>query len=145
MKPDWDKLIAEYEGSTQALIADVDCTAAGQALCQQHGVGSYPTIKYGDPDKLQDYSGGRGFDDLKTFADTNLKAIAPKTEFDKVMLKLDKLAKPLREDVEHILSLRKNAAVLILVVGGLIGLVLGCAFSRCCCSSKAVSADKKKN
>jgi len=145
MKPDWDKLIAEYEGSAHALIADVDCTGGGQTLCQQQGVSGYPTIKYGDPDKLEDYSGGRTFDDLKTFADANLKAVAPKTEFDKIMMKVDRITKPLQADVEHVLNLRKNAAVLIMVVGGLIGLVLGCVFSRCCCSSKAVSADKKKD
>merc|ERR1712211_202760 len=33
------------------------------------GVRGYPTIKYGDPDDLQDYKGGRSFADLKKFAD----------------------------------------------------------------------------
>lgn len=72
MKPAWDKLIKEYKGNPSSLVADVDCTAAGEPLCQKHGVRGYPTIKYGSPDKLQDYQGGRDFDSLKNFADNNL-------------------------------------------------------------------------
>jgi len=62
----------ENAGSPTKLIADVDCTAAGQPLCEKHGVKGYPTIKYGDPTDLQDYQGGRSLDDLKKFADENL-------------------------------------------------------------------------
>ena len=54
-------------------VFDADCTAAGQALCQAQGVQGYPTIKWGDPSALEDYQGGRSFDDLKKFADENLK------------------------------------------------------------------------
>jgi hypothetical protein len=64
--------MTEYEGSTTALIADVDCTAGGEDLCQEVGVEGYPTIKYGDPNDLQDYEGGRDLDDLQTFAKENL-------------------------------------------------------------------------
>lgn len=73
MKPAWDKLIKEYKDSTTALIADVDCTAAGKPLCDANGVQGFPTIKYGDPSALEKYEGGRDYDSLKTFADNNLK------------------------------------------------------------------------
>jgi len=69
MKPDWDKLMAEYKDSQTVLIADVDCTAGGKAKCEEVGVRGYPTIKYGDPDDLQDYKGGRSFADLKKFTE----------------------------------------------------------------------------
>jgi len=69
MKPDWDKLIKAFEGSTSVTIADVDCTAGGKSLCDGVGVRGYPTIKYGDPSDLQDYKGGRDFAALKKFAD----------------------------------------------------------------------------
>lgn len=72
MKPAWDKLMQAFEGSTSALIADVDCTAAGKDLCETHGVQGFPTIKYGDPNNLEDYEGGRDYDELKAFADANL-------------------------------------------------------------------------
>jgi len=64
--------MAEYAGSDSRLIADVDCTTEGQSLCEKVGISGYPTIKYGDPDDLKDYEGGRSFDDLKTFAEENL-------------------------------------------------------------------------
>jgi len=69
MKPDWDKLMGEFKGHSSILIADVDCTAGGKALCNEVGVRGYPTIKHGDPNDLQDYKGGRSFADLKKFAD----------------------------------------------------------------------------
>jgi len=72
MKPDWDKLIAAFEGSKTALVADVDCTAEGKDLCTAQGVRGYPTIKYGDPNNLEDYKGGRDYNALKKFADENL-------------------------------------------------------------------------
>jgi len=70
MKPDWDKLMDEFKGSPSALVADVDCTTEGKELCETHGVRGYPTIKHGDPDELQDYNGGRSYDDFKKFADS---------------------------------------------------------------------------
>merc|ERR1712062_736710 len=41
-------------------------------LCETHGVKGFPTIKYGDPDDLQDYKGGRDFASLQKFAKENL-------------------------------------------------------------------------
>jgi hypothetical protein len=72
MKPAWDKLMAEFEGSADRLVGDVDCTAAGKPLCDSNGVQGFPTIKYGDPNNLEDYQGGRDFDALKKFAEENL-------------------------------------------------------------------------
>lgn len=72
MKPDWDKLMGEFKDSKTALVADVDCTAGGKSLCDEVGVRGYPTIKHGDPNNLEDYNGGRTFDDLKKFATENL-------------------------------------------------------------------------
>ena len=59
MKPDWDKLSAEFADSKTVVIADVDCTAGGKSLCEEIGVRGYPTIKFGDPHNLEDYKGGR--------------------------------------------------------------------------------------
>lgn len=71
MKPSWDRLMEEFKDSKTALVADVDCTVE-EDLCQQKGVEGYPTIKHGDPKALKDYDGGREYDDLLKFAQTNL-------------------------------------------------------------------------
>jgi len=73
MKPAWDRLMKEYKGHASALVADVDCTSAGKPLCDSNGVRGFPTIKYGDPNALEDYKGGRDYSALKKFADENLK------------------------------------------------------------------------
>jgi len=70
MKPDWDKLMAEFKDSSSVLVADADCTAAGKSLCETIGVRGYPTIKHGDPSDLQDYKGGRDLSAMKKFAES---------------------------------------------------------------------------
>jgi len=56
-------------------VVDVDCTAAGQPLCQKYGIQGYPTLKYTTGGKsLRDYQGGRSYGDLKSFVDRTFKA-----------------------------------------------------------------------
>jgi hypothetical protein len=81
MKPAWDKLMAEFADSKTVLIADVDCTADGKSLCEANGVQGYPTIKHGDPASLEDYNGGRDFDELKKFA-SELKPVCSPANMD---------------------------------------------------------------
>jgi len=64
-----------YADSKTALVGDVDCTAAGKPLCEEHGVQGFPTIKWGDASALEDYKGGRELKDLKKFAKESLKPI----------------------------------------------------------------------
>ena len=75
-------LLADFAGSATQLIADVDCTADGKSLCDAQGVRGYPSIKWGDPADLQDYQGGRTYDDLKKFADENLKPMCSPKNLD---------------------------------------------------------------
>jgi len=82
MKPAWDKLIKKFADSTSALVADVDCTAEGKPLCEEHGVQGFPTIKWGDPSALEDYEGGRDYDDLESFANENLKPMCSPKNLD---------------------------------------------------------------
>jgi hypothetical protein len=64
--------MADFEGSSTSLVADVDCTAEGKDLCEKNDVRGYPSIKYGDPGELKDYQGARSYEELKKFADENL-------------------------------------------------------------------------
>lgn len=85
MKPTWDQLMSDYEGSKHAGIFDVDCTADGKDLCSEVGVTGYPTIKWGDPtDKtnLKAYEGGRDVDSLKKFAEENLGPLCTPASLD---------------------------------------------------------------
>merc|ERR550525_1938037 len=86
MKPDWDKLMKNWnkgERAKTSLIADVDCTAEeSKALCEEHGVRGFPTIKWGDPSALEDYDGGRDYESLKKFAMDKLKPVCSPTNID---------------------------------------------------------------
>jgi len=82
MKPDWDKLMKKFEGHATALVGDVDCTADGKPLCEEHGVQGFPTIKWGDPSALEDYEGGRDYAELETFAEENLKPLCSPKNID---------------------------------------------------------------
>lgn len=82
MAPDWEKLAEEFKDNKDGLVAEVDCTADGQPLCEANGVRGYPTLKWGDPSDLEDYQGGRDYDSLKTFADENLKPVCSPTNID---------------------------------------------------------------
>merc|ERR1712070_962542 len=65
-----------------SIVADVDCTAGGKDLCEEHGVEGFPTIKWGDPSALEDYEGGRDYEELETFADENLKPMCSPANLD---------------------------------------------------------------
>jgi len=99
MKPDWDKLMKAFKDDESRLVADVDCTTDGKALCDQVGVRGYPTIKHGDPNNLEDYKGGRDFSALEKFA-KGLKPVCSPAKMD--------LCEP--EMKEKILELQKLSA-----------------------------------
>merc|ERR1719443_995625 len=72
MKPDWDKLADKFADSSKVVIADVDCTGAGEPLCSRFGVEGFPTIKsFSPPDQDgEDYEGGRDLASLKAHAES---------------------------------------------------------------------------
>jgi len=74
--------MGDFADSKTALVADVDCTAEGKPLCDANGVQGFPTIKYGDPNALEKYEGGRDYDALKKFADENLKPLCSPANMD---------------------------------------------------------------
>jgi Thioredoxin len=83
MKPAWDELMKEFEGDNSRLVADVDCTSdGGKPLCEANGVRGYPTLKWGDPASLEDYSGGRDLDTLKKFATEKLTPLCSPAHLD---------------------------------------------------------------
>lgn len=72
----------KFDGHASALVGDVDCTADGKPLCEEHGVQGFPTIKWGDPSALEDYEGGRDYDELEKFASDNLKPMCSPKNLD---------------------------------------------------------------
>lgn len=133
----------EYADNKGVLVADVDCTAAGKDLCATHKITGYPSIKYGDPGDLKDYKGERTLEALQALAQT-LEPRQPTPAFQKAVRSVLRAVEPVREDVDHILKLRKNAAAMLLVGGVLIGFVLGLLAAKCCCSGQKIARSTEK-
>jgi len=119
MKPAWDALMESYKDHPTTLIADIDCTAAGQSLCEEIGVEGYPTLKWGDPADLQDYEGGRDKDELMAFAKDLKPMCSPanlalcdddkKLEIEKLMkLSMDEREKMITEEQAKIDKLEED-------------------------------------
>jgi hypothetical protein len=71
-----------FADSETALVADVDCTTDAKSICDANGVKGYPTLKYGDPNNLEDYKGGRDLPTLTKFAEENLKPMCSPSNID---------------------------------------------------------------
>mmetsp|Transcript_8105 Transcript_8105/g.12063 ORF Transcript_8105/g.12063 Transcript_8105/m.12063 type:complete len:220 (-) Transcript_8105:184-843(-) len=73
MASDWEKLAEDWAGHDIGLVAEVDCTdEESEELCVE--VQGFPTLKYGDPEDLEDYDGARGYDELSAFAKDTLSS-----------------------------------------------------------------------
>jgi len=124
-------------------------------------VQSYPTLKYFADRKLYNYKGARNADALYAFATggykTALEEIIPPAPsmFDAKMKefrqKFDAMTedhpqlKYMLEDFDHIVSFRKNAAVVLLVMGAFIGFMFGIIVSLLMgIGSTKTKAQKKK-
>jgi len=104
MKPAWDKLMKEWEGNKGVIVADVDCTEEGKQLCEDQNVEGFPTIKWGDPSSLEDYEGGRDYEELSSFAKENLKPMCSPSNLDLCdadkKAKIEELQKMSKEDLD---------------------------------------------
>lgn len=72
MVPDFDQLKKEFAETPNVMIADIDCTAGGKGTCSDNGVSGYPTIKLLVDGKMEDYNGGRSFNDMKVQVEKKL-------------------------------------------------------------------------
>merc|ERR1740139_617798 len=82
MKPDWDKLMTAFSGSS-VFVADVDCTTdEGKPICERLEVEGFPTIMHfnKDAEKGAQYEGGRDYSSLKKFVKKTLKGIERKCD-----------------------------------------------------------------
>ena len=82
LAPAWKELMDKYEGHASAMVGHADCTGEAKELCNKQGVQGFPTLKYGDPNNLEDYEGGRDLEELTKFAEENLKPMCSPKDLD---------------------------------------------------------------
>mmetsp|Transcript_114383 Transcript_114383/g.277780 ORF Transcript_114383/g.277780 Transcript_114383/m.277780 type:complete len:206 (-) Transcript_114383:87-704(-) len=138
--PTWEEVATELKG--QVNVAKVDATVH-QKLAKRFKIGSYPTLIFFSHQKMYKHSGGRDKDALISYASGGFKAdeAGPNTRsVPKVPSWLDEALEPLVEDVKHILLMRKNAAVALVVIGALFGAL----FARLLCPRRVLVEGGKK-
>lgn len=140
LAPIWEELEGRLDPQDGIIVANVDATIETQ-VAERFKIQSYPTLKYFADRKLYAYRGARNIDALYEFATGGYKSATeeiippPPSAFDAKMkefrVKFESLAegnehlKFLMEDFDHIVSMRKNAAIVILVMGSIVGFMFG--------------------
>lgn len=83
-KPEFVRAAKELEAEEGIQLAAVDCTAAGQQVCQRFGVQGYPTFKFFGANKRSpiEYESGRDKDSFVAFAKehSSFARVAPPAE-----------------------------------------------------------------
>lgn len=135
----WKELAADMETNHSdegIVIAEVDSTQ-DREVTQRFGVTGYPSLKYIAGGKVYTYKGDRSLEDmkefvLKRFAETEGEEVPPPESWvEKQRKKWHKFVntnealRSLPDDLDHIWRLRKNAAVLFILFGVVLGLIVG--------------------
>lgn len=94
LKPEWDKLNMDNVD-----IAEVDCTV-DKELCEEHNIKGFPTIKYGHPEDLQDYKGGRDYEAMQAFLNNLAPGCNPLT--------MDNCSEKQREHIKELKKMSKQ-------------------------------------
>jgi len=131
LAPVWDelaKIVAEEDSNLQTfVIAKVDCTEH-KAACTRFGVRGYPTLKLIANGQIYDYKGARKLDALTDYLKSGDfgegNPVPPPPSFFMGGLFKNKAIQMLREDFDHIVSYRKNAAAVLLIMGVMGGVLL---------------------
>jgi protein disulfide-isomerase-like protein len=134
--PTWEELSNSFEEDQGIVVAKVDAVA-NRDTAKRFGVKSYPTLLYIADGRLYTYKGARQLEDMKEFVVTGYKQkdslpVPPPPSFVetqrkkvKQVVESNKLLSMMLEDFEHIVSMRKNAAVVLLLLGAFVGFLVG--------------------
>ena len=134
----------------------VTILGTSRAICSRFKVRGYPTLIYFAERSMIRYSGGRDIDSLAAFVTGGYKEStgeavpAPPSWLDEKVKEFRKMLvgneqiKTIAEDFEHIVQMRKNAAVVLVAIGLVVGLLLGCVFGGAGGSKRATMSKSKK-
>ena len=141
LAPKWEELSNSFGDNNDEgiVVAKVDAIA-NRDTAKRFQVKGYPYLVYIADGKLYPYKGARNVDDMKEFCITGYKQaeglpvpppprVPSFVERSRKKLKKFVDSKPLLrmllEDFEHIVNIRKNAAVVLLLLGAFVGFWVG--------------------
>lgn len=157
LEPIWkDFAIALKEKDHKDIrLATVDAEA-NHETAQRFDVKGYPTLLYLVNKNMYKYDGARTVEDMMEFVISGyhskhaMPLPSPPSFLDLQRMKLFAWLQTqdnsmLAKDFEHILSFRKNAAIVLLIMGGLLGFSLGCIASTLTTSGSPGSTSSNSN
>ena len=146
LAPIWDDLAEEISSEyaeNGINIAKIDMTK-NEMTRDRFGVRGYPTLKYLADRKMYDYHGPRSLDNFVEFVtggylEAKPVPVPPPPSWLEVQMtnarimaneivKNNEILRVTLKDFEHILDYRKNAAVVLVVIGAFIGFAFGLFF-----------------
>ncbi|KAL7436950.1 hypothetical protein ACHAXH_003055 [Discostella pseudostelligera] len=157
---DLDERLQENNSQDGILLAKVDATKEVE-VAKRFKVQSYPTLKYFADRKMYNYRGARTIDAMYEFVTAGYKSavaedsIPPAPSMFEIKMKElrqkfeeltsnNKHLTYLLDDFDHILSMRKNAATVLLAMGAFIGFWFGVIVMLLMGSDSDESKSKKK-
>ena len=150
LAPTWQALAKTVSEDSalgdEFLVAKVDCTTSDD-VCSRFGVTGYPTLKLIANGQVYNYEGARTLDALKDYLLSGTfgtgEAVPPPPSFFQRILRQNKDLKILMDDFDHIISYRKNGAVVLFSLGVIWGILLMAVFQMIL-SAKFFQAKKPK-
>ena len=136
--PIWDELAETVEAEHPDVginVAKVDCTE-NKGLGGRFNIRGYPTLIYFAGRKMYRYSGAREVSELADFAAGGYLEAGEEEGVPPPPSRVDDIRKAvmnndflrvISEDFQHIVTMRKNAAAVLIAIGAIIGLVIGWA------------------
>jgi thiol-disulfide isomerase/thioredoxin len=140
------ELLEKSVGDGSVLVATVN-TLENLELADRFGILSQPTLVFFADRKMYKYRGLKTLEAIQQFVEGGYKDAvalpvpAPPSFFDLTKRKIERLfdenkeLRFLREDFQHIVAVRKNAAVILMILGAILGMFMTCTLS-CLFSSK---------
>ena len=137
------------------LTARVD-TTANTETGRRFEIYAHPTLLFFANRQMYPYHGEQTKEAIEAFvsggyAETEGKPVPPPPGFVAVQLKKlnefvesNKHLKYLKDDFEHIVEIRKNAAVALVLIGAIIGFMMGCLLGCSTGKKKAAASSKAK-
>ena len=128
LAPEWEQLADDLHNNQETfefVLASVDCTKDPD-VCARFGIQGYPALKLFAHQQMYTYDGPRTVEAMQAylsqgeFGTTGLPVPAPPHW----SAPFHKLYQDVENDLKHIVSLRKNAAVLLIGMGILVGMLL---------------------
>ena len=127
------------------LVAKVEATS-NPVTSKRFGVKGFPTLKFFADGQVRDYAGGRDLESMSAFALGGYADVdgadvpAGPQWYHEVIAQLDP---HLTDDIEHIVAIRKTAAALLAIGGGVIGALLTMMVCGCNACKKDEGKSKK--